>query len=193
LLAPRVYVTTGAVDLLDAKALEAVLLHERHHAWRHDPLRLAGARVIAGALFFLPSLRRLHGHEQALAELGADESAVNAAPGNRSALARAMLGFIDAASDSSAGIDPARVDYVLGDPPSWSFPALLCVASLLTIGLVVAVAIIAGRFAAGDATFALPFLSSAPCVVMLAVMAVTGAVVSRSRPRNRSGARLSAR
>ena len=56
LLRPRVYVSTGALALLDDAALSAVLAHERHHACRHDPLRLAAGRVLARALFFLPEL-----------------------------------------------------------------------------------------------------------------------------------------
>ncbi|MHB8692125.1 MAG: M48 family metalloprotease [Solirubrobacteraceae bacterium] len=88
-----------------------MLLHERHHAWRRDPLRLAAGRVVARALFFLPWLDRLHGHELSLAELGADERAMSAAPGNRSALARAMLSFTDA-SAGRAGFDPLRIDYL---------------------------------------------------------------------------------
>ena len=80
LLRPRVYVSTGAVALLDDAALSAVLAHERQHARRHDPLRLAVGRVLARALFFLPELGDLVERQQALAELSADESAVNAGP-----------------------------------------------------------------------------------------------------------------
>ena len=127
LLRPRVYVSTGAVALLDDAALSAVLAHERQHARRRDPLRLAAGRVLARALFFLPGLGDLVERQQALAELSADETAVNDLPANRSALARAMVSFSDTApAGGSAGVDPARVDYLLGDPPSWRFPALLC-------------------------------------------------------------------
>jgi hypothetical protein len=193
LLRPRVYVSTGAMAILDDGALEAVVLHERHHAGRRDPLRLAAGRVVARALFFAPWIGRLHEHEQALAELGADESAVRAAPGNRSALARAMLTFVDGSTDPSAGVDPARIDYLVGEPPNWRFPALLCLASLLAIGLIVALAILAGRLAAGTATFALPFLSSQPCVVVLALIPATVAVFASSAQRNRRGRQLLAR
>src|SRR3984885_3279748 len=47
LFRPRVYVSTGAVAILDEAALSAVLAHERHHARRRDPLRLAAGRVLA--------------------------------------------------------------------------------------------------------------------------------------------------
>lgn len=181
LLKPRVYVSSGAVAMLDERALNAVLLHERHHARRRDPLRLAAGRVLARAVFFMPGLGELARRQQALAELSADESAVNAAPGNRPALARAMLRFSDApGAGDSVGIDPARVDHLLGEPPGWRFPALLCLAAASVVLVVVAVAVLAGQVAAGTATLAPPFLSSQPCVVVLAMIpAALGLVAVR--------------
>ena len=190
LVRPRIYVSTGAIKVLDEAALSAVLAHERHHARRRDPLRLAAGRVLAGALFFLPELGDLAERQQALAELSADESAVNVAPANRSALARAMLSFSDLPeSSSSSGIDPARVDYLLGEPPSWRFPALLCLAAASVLLLLVAVAVLAGRVASGSATLALPFLSHQPCIVVLAAIpAVLGVLaVNHRRLRGRPG------
>jgi Zn-dependent protease with chaperone function len=183
LLRPRIYVTSGAIELLDAQALEVVLLHERHHAWRRDPLRLAAGRVVARALFFLPWLRALHGHELSFAELGADESAVTAAPRNRSALARAMLGFTDA-SAGGAGVDPLRVDYLVGECPSWRVPVSLCIAPALASGLIITVLVLVGRLADGTASLALPFVSPQPCVIVLALLPAAGAhwVVSRRKP-----------
>jgi BlaR1 peptidase M56 len=171
LLRPRVYLSTGAMAVLDERAISAVLAHERHHMLRRDPLRLAAGRVLARALFFLPGLGDLVERQRALAELSADESAVSAAPANRSALASAMLSFSDSpASDGPTGIDPARVDYLLGDAPSWRFPGLLCVAAASVIAVLVAVAVLAGHLASGSATLALPFLSSQPCVLVLAAI-----------------------
>ncbi len=190
LLRPRVYVTSGALAILDEPALNAVLVHERHHARRRDPLRLATSRVLAQAMFFLPALRELGRRQQALAEMSADESAINAAPGNRSALARAMLSFTDSAgADDSVGIDPARVDYLLGEPPRWRFPAGMCFAAIALLALVVGVAVLAGREAAGTATLAPPFLSAQPCVVVLAIIpAAIGLLAVRLalRPSNRA-------
>ena len=194
LFRPRIYVSTGAIAILDDAALGAVLAHERHHARRRDPLRLATGRVLARALFFLPELAELVERQQALAELSADESAVNVAPANRSALARAMLSFSDTSAWSgSSGIDPARVDHLLGDPPSWRFPALVCLAAASVILLLVAIAVLAGRVASGSATLALPFLSHQPCVVVLAAIPAVLGVLGvnyrrRARPRPASSA-----
>jgi Zn-dependent protease with chaperone function len=171
LLRPRVYVSSGAIALLDDAALSAVLAHEHHHARRHDPLRLATGRVLARALFFLPQLGDLVERQQALAELSADESAVNDLPANRSALARAMLSFSGTLADGgSTGVDPARVDYLLGDPPSWRFPALVCLVATSVLVLLVTVAVLAGQVASGSATLALPFLSHQPCILVLAAI-----------------------
>lgn len=95
LVRPRVYISSGALAILDSDALEAVLLHECHHAQRRDPLRLACGRVAARALFFVPGLGPLITRQSALAELSADETAINAGPRHRAALARAMLDFYE--------------------------------------------------------------------------------------------------
>src|ERR1700722_7640444 len=76
LLRPRIYVSTGALDLLDGAPLAAVLAHERHHALRHDPLRLACGRALVASLFFIPALRRMVERQAALAEMPADDAAV---------------------------------------------------------------------------------------------------------------------
>jgi bla regulator protein blaR1 len=194
LLRPRVYVSTGAVAMLDDEALDAVLAHERHHAHRRDPLRFAVGRVLIRALFFLPELEDLVERQRALAELSADESAANAAPENRSALARAMLSFSDApGSAHGAGIDPARVDYLLGESPSWRFPALVCVAAASVLALLAAVAVLAGQLASGSATLGVPFLSRQPCVVVLAgIPAALGLFTASYRRRLGSGSSAAA-
>ena len=179
LLRPRVYISSGAVAILDEAALSAVLAHEQHHARRRDPLRLAGGRVIARALFFLPGLRRLIAHQQRLAELSADESAITAEPESRSALARAMLSFSERSRPGDpAGIDPERIDHLLGDPVSCRFPLLLCVLAVSVLALLVAVGVLAGQVASGSASLALPFLSRQPCVMVLATVPALVAFVS---------------
>jgi bla regulator protein blaR1 len=183
---PRVYVSSGAVALLDEGALNAVLAHEAHHARCRDPLRLAVGRVLARALFFVPGLHELVRRQQDLAELGADESAINLAPEHRSALARAMLTFAD--SPGPVGIDQRRVDHLLGEAPSWRFPTLLCCAAAGVIALLGAVIVLASQLAIGSATLAPPFFSRQPCVVALSLIpavGLTGAYVGRAVMRTR--------
>jgi hypothetical protein len=101
-----------------------------------------------------------------------------------------MLTFADAPVAAGAtGIDPARIDYLLGDPPSWRFPALVSLVTASVIGLLVTVAVLAGHLASGSATLALPFLSSQPCVLVLAVIPA-GAAVFAAICVNRLRARL---
>jgi hypothetical protein len=192
LLRPRVYVSTGAWELLDPAALAAVMAHERHHALRRDPLRVACGRALAAGLFFVPSLRHLVERQHALAEIGADEAAVQTGGVDRSALASAMLSFADAAGPQGGGVEPERIDSLLGERASWRFPLALCVGAVAALALFVAVAVLAARTAAGSATLAPPFLSSQPCVVMLALIplavAVTVAAQARSRRARRIGA-----
>jgi hypothetical protein len=126
-----------------------------------------------------------------MSELGADESAVVGAAGDRSALARAMLSFSDGSEPGrSQGIDPARVDFLLGEPPKWRFPALMCLAAATLLATIVTLAILAGREAAGSATLAPPFLSAQPCIVILALIpcAIALAAVLLVRNRRRRGA-----
>jgi len=185
LVRPRVYVSSGALGLLDDAALRAVLEHELAHARRRDPLRLACGRILAQALFYVPGMDELHRSQLALAELSADECALAAAPRNRAALARAMLSFAEhSRPEDPTGLDPERVDQLLGDPPGWRFPLLVLALALCVLGLLAAVGVLAGRIAAGSATLAPPFLSRQPCVAMLATIpALLGFVMLGLRRR----------
>jgi hypothetical protein len=70
------------------------------------------------------------------------------------------------------------------ESPSWRFPATLSVGALALVGLLVAVAALAARVARGSATLAPPFLSSQPCILMLALIpALSGLTVIYLRRR----------
>src|SRR5437763_3883262 len=126
---------------------------------------------MARALFYVPGLRELVRRQESLAELSADERAIGAGPGSRSALARAMLSFAEhSRPDDPAGVDPERIDHLLGDAQSWRFPIVLCLLALSVLGLLAAVGVLAGQVAAGSATLAPPFLSRQPCIVVLATI-----------------------
>jgi Zn-dependent protease with chaperone function len=190
---PRIYVSRGAVDLLDQEALDAVIAHERHHARQRDPLRLATSRVLARSLFFLPGLRTVADRHRAWAEIGADESVLVSAPHGRSALARAILDFVDHGGPE-AGVDPSRIDHLAGDAPSWRLPAALSAVALAVLVLLVAVSALLGRLASGSASLALPLLSAQPCVLVLAtipvVLGTALTVAWRRRPQRRRAGRL---
>lgn len=178
LLHPRIYISTGALELLDEQALAAVVAHERHHVMRHDPLRLACGRALLAGLFFIPSLRRMLEHQQVLAEIGADEAAVSSNGVERAALASAMLSFSDAAGDQATGVDPRRVDHLLGDARPVRFPLVLCLSSAIVLLLLSATALLAAHVANGTATLAPPILSAQPCVAVLAMVPVVAGVAA---------------
>lgn len=166
LLRPRIYVSRGALALLEADQLEAVIAHEAHHARRRDPLRVFIARALGEALFFLPVLRRLSARYAALAELAADEAAVRHS-GKREPLAAALLAFEDAPSAAVVGIAPERVDHLLGERPRWELPAALLAGAAVTLaGLFLAVARTAE--ATGRASVDMPVLLAQACMVAMA-------------------------
>jgi hypothetical protein len=168
-LRPRVYVSTGAVELLSVDELEAVLLHEQHHRSAHDPLRLACARVLTQALFFLPALRPLHDRHAELVEQHADAAAV-ASSGQSRALAAALLAFEASAPHGSGGISPERVDSLLGVPMHRRWPVALIAASIVAVALLIVLVWRASQVASAEATFNLPVLSSQPCMLVLALV-----------------------
>lgn len=75
-LRPRICLSSGLVELLTPEEVAAVLLHEDHHRRRRDPLALLLAGALTRALFFLPTLRDLHGRYDAIKEFAADHAAV---------------------------------------------------------------------------------------------------------------------
>jgi Peptidase family M48 len=170
-----VYISTGALELLDEHALAAVIAHERHHVMRRDPLRLACGRALLAGLFFIPALRRMLERQQVLAEIGADEAALSADGVDRAALASAMLSFSDASRSPNVGVDARRVDQLLGEGSPMRFPFALCIASAAALLLISACALVAGQLASGTATLAPPCLSGQPCIAVLAMIpAATG-------------------
>lgn len=167
-LRPRVYISKGALELLGAAELEAVLAHEHHHRRVHDPLRLACGRILSQALFFVPALRSLFGRYRDLAELNADGAAVRARAGGRAALASALLAF----EASGAGIAPERVDSLLGHADSWRRPWWLMTASCASLATVIAATWGASQAASEQATLNFPLVSSRPCLGMLILLSL---------------------
>jgi hypothetical protein len=168
-LRPRVFVSTATADALDTAELDAVLAHEAQHRLRRDPLRIAAARALSDALFFLPVLRRLTERYCALAELGADEAAV-ARSGDPAPLAAAMLHFGETADAAVVGISPERVDHLLGARPAWRLPSALLASAAVSLAALGLLLWQLGRSAMIATSLNPPLLSSQPCVVVLAAM-----------------------
>jgi Zn-dependent protease with chaperone function len=175
-LRPRVYVSRRTVELLTEAELDAVLAHEHHHRRVRDPLRLAYARILGDALFFLPVLPSLSERYAELAELSADHAAVRANAGEGAPLASALLAFDESGPPGTAGISSERVDSLLGKPIHWRLPSWLLAVSLGLLSGVSALVWLVSGAASVHATFNLPILSSQPCVVLMTIVALVGCV-----------------
>jgi hypothetical protein len=107
-----------------------------------------------------------------LSELRADAAALRASGGDAAPLAAALLAFDAGAPSGAAGISPERVDWMLGQPSRWRLPRWLLIASLVTLSGLIIVVWRAGAAASTNATLNLPGLSSQPCLMVLALVAV---------------------
>ncbi len=171
LLRPRIYLSSGASELLSRAELRAVLAHEAHHARRRDPLRMLALAVLADALFFLPALRSLSRRYAELAELAADEAAL-ARTGDRPAVAAALLRFGDRGPAGVVGITPERVDHLLGWPPHWRLPRVPTVATLLGL---VALLFLAATIARAHGAASSAALAAQACMVCMAALPLVSA------------------
>ena len=172
LLRPRIYLSTGALNILDCHELDAVLAHEAHHAAQRDPLRILLAHVLRDALFFLPIMRHVADRYCALAEIAADEAAVRHC-GDGAGLASAMLTFDERAPAGSVGIAPERVDHLLGQPPQWQLSLSLLAAGIVTLAaLSVLAAVTASAAPAGGISIAV--LVAQVCMLVMAVAPLLG-------------------
>ena len=187
LVRPRIYLSSGALNVLSCHELDAVLAHETHHATRRDPLRILLARVLRDALFFLPIMRHVADRYGALAEIAADDAAVHRC-GDPAALASAMLTFDELAPAGAVGIAPERVDHLLGQPPQWQLSLSLLAAGIVTLAAVAALgAATASAVPAGGISLAV--LVAQICMFAMAVAPVLGgaalvlAVKRALRPR----------
>ena len=115
-LQPRIHVSTTTVRRLEDDELAAVVAHEDRHRRHRDPLRLAAARVTAGALPFLPPVRVLAGRHAGALELAADEHAANTFGTQALAGALLRLGTADDERGEVCRIAPDRVDQLAGRP-----------------------------------------------------------------------------
>lgn len=146
LKAPRIYLSHGALQLLSADELRAVVAHEEHHVRRREPLRLAARNVLQHLLFFVPVLQPLDARLRVVEELRADQVAVRCSAGDRRPVASAMLRF-DAAAPGTCVL-AERVDALTGMPQRWRVPTRCGVRSavqLAGIGLFGAILVVTAQ------------------------------------------------
>jgi hypothetical protein len=131
ILRPRVLVTSGLLERLDADEQRAAILHELEHARSRGPLKVALARTTARSFFWVPALRDLADRYILLCELEADRAAV--ARTGRAALAGALLEVIEsprlAGAVGLADFAAPRIDRLFD--PHAALPPLFRRSSLL--------------------------------------------------------------
>jgi Zn-dependent protease with chaperone function len=117
---PRIILSSGLLDALDEKELEAVLHHETAHVARRDPLRTLIADCCRTALPFIPAVSFLVDRFRTRKELEADAAAIESM-GSALPLASALakiLARMPAQTPVGVGLSPteARIDALLGKP-----------------------------------------------------------------------------
>lgn len=107
---PQIYCDRRLAGRLSDQELMAVVLHERHHQLRRDPLRLLLLSSIEPAVGRFEAGRRWLTRQRAALEIAADRFVLDNGAVNRSALARAILGVGDAqpAPYATAGFSSAQ-------------------------------------------------------------------------------------
>lgn len=106
---PQIYCDRRLAERLTGDELTAVLLHERHHQLRRDPLRLLLLSSIEPAISWFAAGRRWLTRQRAQIEIAADRFALERGIG-RPSLARAILrvGGAPNAPSASAGFSSAQ-------------------------------------------------------------------------------------
>jgi hypothetical protein len=183
---PRIYLSEGALERLSEPEREAVVAHELHHLRRREPLRLLIGTALADSLFFLPILRRMSERYRALGELAADEAAVQTLHG-RAPLASALLKFSEPepSPTSVVGIDPERVDHLMGDTRAshWRLPRTLFGRSMLVLAAMSGLVLLVWHGIV-DPTLEFPLLLAAACMALMIggpVVLASGALVLSRR------------
>jgi len=145
LLRPRIYLSTGLLNTLDDRELQAVLLHEDHHRRHRDPLRTLLVDGLGLTLFFLPIAGELRSLFIVSAELEADRYAAHRAgrPSLAGALYKLLSHPLAARFPQTVGLSGLslaeahhlRLAELLGDstPPHHFSPRSLLVSGIILL------------------------------------------------------------
>ena len=121
-LQPRICLSTGLVDFLSTKQLQAAFQHEDYHRQQWDPLRILLVEMVSAMLFFLPVIRDWCAAFKIKLELDADSYAARKT--SKAALAGALHQMLTYAASSDPipelatarlSANNARIAALLGD------------------------------------------------------------------------------
>jgi hypothetical protein len=136
-----IVITRGALEVLDAAQLDAVLAHERAHLAERHHLLLAASRALAAVLPRLRLFRAGAASIARLVEMRADDVAARRHPG--SALVGALLALSDVGPLSGSALGAStvgvvdRVERLLAPPAAGPAAPLRLALLLAVIGLFV--------------------------------------------------------
>jgi Zn-dependent protease with chaperone function len=123
-LKPRIFLSTGLMEILDEKELRAVVLHESHHQRSKDPWKGLVVSFISDFLFFLPVSSFLKRTFHLTSELTADAYSVSS-QSDPLDLVRSLLKVQKLNGPAASWFfDPTteRAKHLLGQPARISLP-----------------------------------------------------------------------
>ncbi len=141
---PRICISTGVGARLNEQEIKALLLHERYHLLRRDPLKTAVSRTLASALFFLPVVRALQKEYMVAKEIEADRHVLRSQGSNRPLLGALYKLLVQQREHQCGGAGAfavagstdevnQRLDYLLNGhaPLGVRFPVLLASSAVI--------------------------------------------------------------
>lgn len=148
LFRPRIFISTGLVEILTEEECEALLLHEEYHLKSRDPLKILVGRLTVLAMVVFPVLRDIFERYLREKEVAADESAVRH-QGHSRGIASALVKLLELEVPTNpspamaAGADEAlsyRIDRLSGQttPRQPLLSLWRIVASVFVVGVTLA-------------------------------------------------------
>lgn len=107
---PVIVLSSGLIELLDSRELEAVIAHESFHRTNYDALKLFVLQLIAQSLWFIPLTKWSYANYKIICELQADEHAVGRM-GSELGLGGALLKMLQSGIGGSADKSPVLASF----------------------------------------------------------------------------------
>ncbi|SDD18941.1 Signal transducer regulating beta-lactamase production, contains metallopeptidase domain [Paenibacillus sp. UNCCL117] len=101
LFRPKIVFSTGLLELLDSREVEAVYYHERHHRKHRDPLKTFTLQLVSTVMWYIPILSWCSHHYKIAREILADHEAMTVM-GTPESLGSALLKLLKKPSAPAA-------------------------------------------------------------------------------------------